>query len=730
MTRATADELDAQVAAYARAGENEAAAELLSAHGRHREASEKYADAWKFERAAISAIKAGDLPLAYQQVTRWPHSGPDREQLSARIMNALLESPGAAEQAAGWARDRGYHHDAARLWVAAGEFEKGVEAYERAGALPEAARLLEQLGDYRGAGRLYEARLREHPDDAATSLRLGQILLSFGRRDAAASVLQPVTSGHDADALAGQQEFRNEARHLLIHCFWAMGREDAAHRHLDALRRTAPDLPAKADAYVLAYPLPQGASEHDANYSEGRLLAGRYEILEPIGAGATGRVLLARDTFYERHVAIKVLTVSVMGVGREAYSRFLREARIASAVAHPNIVQMTEFNPQGPFLVMEYMSGGTLEGRIHDARTRGMGLEPHAIHHIATSVLRGLDALHRRGVVHRDIKPANIFFGPAGNVKVGDFGAAHLTDLGSTLTGALLGTLAYMSPEQITGGTAPGPSTDLYAFGILLYELLTGDLPFDGPDFVSQHLHQTPSAPSQKAAYLAPLDELCARLLEKHPSKRPQNAETVEAILASLPWDDLAANHQARAAKKNEAPPSDKTHEQIDANVSAARPSTSGDDGRFVTVEALKDRVVIARDEFLKRLVRIEPADAMRRDALRAFAGADHPNLQAVYDIDEQGELAVLERPQGRLLSDVTLTAELVDRVAQEMGAALDSLARRGLTHGQIDSKRIRVGAQRCVLLLPTAGAATGPSDRDALAALVAALRRQHSTKD
>src|SRR5690606_3187921 len=133
-------------------------------------------------------------------------------------------------------------------------------------------------------------------------------------------------------------------------------------------------------------------------------------------------------------------------------------------------------------------------------------------------VLAGLELIHQRGVIHRDVKPDNIFFDARGTAKLGDFGVAHLLDLGQTQTGGLIGTLAYVAPEQITG--APLTITaDLYALGVTLFEALTGRLPFLGPDFVAQHLGETPPAPSTLASEVAASwDPIVARLLEKDPS--------------------------------------------------------------------------------------------------------------------------------------------------------------------------------------------------------------------
>src|SRR5690606_10669846 len=145
------------------------------------------------------------------------------------------------------------------------------------------------------------------------------------------------------------------------------------------------------------------------------------------------------------------------------------------------------------YLVMEYMIGGSLDRRI-DRR-----LGPGPVRRLAADLLSGLERAHRRGVIHRDIKPANVFFDARGSAKRGDFGVAHLLDLGQTQTGGLIGTLAYMAPEQITGAPLT-IAADLYALGVTLYEALVGRLPLLGPDFVAQHLGEIPPLASSVAA--------------------------------------------------------------------------------------------------------------------------------------------------------------------------------------------------------------------------------------
>jgi serine/threonine-protein kinase len=479
----------------------------------------------------------------------------------------------------------------------------------------------------------------------------------------------------------------------MIACFAALGLEEAAATRLDELRRDDPSLPITVPEYLEeTFGDARGIEGLRATKGdEARLLAGRYRVIRPIGAGATGRVLLAHDGFYERDVAIKVLSVGAGNVGRDAYSRFAREARVAAGIEHPNIVRVFEFNADGPFLVMEFMPGGTLEDRFERAR----GPIPRSVAGpVVISILRGLEAVHRRGVVHRDLKPANVFFGPTGEIKLGDFGVAHLADLGATMTGALLGTLAYMAPEQMTGATLPDASSDLYALGIILFRMLTGRLPFPGPDFVTQHLEQAPPRLASIDSDLARFDPLVQRLLEKRPDDRLRTAAEVVPLVDALSWVDAVETGvpEESAPRESEAP------EHVE---------------RYSTFETLNDGVVVARDELLLRLVRIEPCDAARAARLRTFARADFPTLQAVFEIDDERGRAIIERSAGTLLSESNLEDAHHRRVLADVRSAVEHLHSRGIVHGAIRPDRVRVGPGRAVLLLPFGSSTTRTAEDD-----------------
>lgn len=681
------DELEPRIRALIGAGRHADAAALCLQRGDARRAATLYAEVWDWPRAIDAAENAGFFADAYAYAL----AAQDRAALQ-RLMQILPDHPEQARDAAATAEGKGRVVDAAALREAAGEVDLAAELYERAGELAEAARCHESAGRYREAGVLYEKRLREEPTDGEAALRLGRILAGFGRWDHAARALQKAADDRDR---------REAALSMLVACFDALEMNDAAGTALERLRKLRPEAPVKVDAFLRET---FGDERGPAGLSRGdeasQLLAGRYRIVRTLGAGGTGRVLLAHDGFYDREVAVKILTVGSTAQGRDAYVRFEREARVAAGLDHPNVVRVHEFNANGPFLVMEYMAGGTLEDRLDQ------GALPLAmIRSVTKGVLAGLETVHRRGVIHRDLKPANIFFGATGDVKLGDFGTAHLQDLGATLTGALIGTLAYMAPEQVTGSRRPEAATDLYAFGCILYRMLTGALPFPGPDFVTQHLEMVPPAPSTLREGLDPgFDALLAGLLGKAIEDRPSSVEAVRKALDELSWhdpdeDELAALI-AREKRPAPAPPKRPT--------SAPPPPA---EERYTLLEPREDGAYLAQDELLGRTVRIEPCDPERAAFFRRLAAADGPHLQAVFDIDDEAGRAVLEEPKGESLARAALDDEQRGRSKAQVGAALERLHALGLVHGHLGLGAVRVGPGRATLLLPPRPAEGSPED-------------------
>src|SRR5687767_3093376 len=257
-----------------------------------------------------------------------------------------------------------------------------------------------------------------------------------------------------------------------------------------------------------------------------------YRILEPLGAGGMGVVFKAEDVKLHRTVALKFLRAE-HGPDRASTERFLREARMASSLNHPHICTIYEVDEHegSPFLAMELLEGRTLDRRI-DGRPLEVGL----LLKLARQIADGLDAAHARGVLHRDVKPANIFVTDRDQAKLLDFGLAKLTHESSSITqqptavlttraGTAMGTVAYMSPEQARGEDLDVRS-DVFSFGVVLYEMATGQQTFQGSTTAlvfDAILNRDPRAPIELNANVPPaLERIIARSLDKDRATRYQ----------------------------------------------------------------------------------------------------------------------------------------------------------------------------------------------------------------
>jgi beta-lactam-binding protein with PASTA domain/tRNA A-37 threonylcarbamoyl transferase component Bud32 len=259
----------------------------------------------------------------------------------------------------------------------------------------------------------------------------------------------------------------------------------------------------------------------------GRLIDGRYQVRSRIARGGMATVYLATDLRLERRVAIKIMH-GHLADDNAFRSRFIQEARSAARLAHPNVVNVFDQGQDADiaYLVMEHLPGITLRDLLKDYGR----LTPEQTMDILEAVLSGLAAAHKAGIVHRDVKPENVLLADDGRIKIGDFGLARAVNNNTATGQALLGTVAYLSPELVTRGIADARS-DIYALGIMTYEMLTGEQPYVGEapmQVAYQHANDTVPMPSLVAPGVpVELDELVTWATARDPEERPRDARVM-----------------------------------------------------------------------------------------------------------------------------------------------------------------------------------------------------------
>lgn len=259
----------------------------------------------------------------------------------------------------------------------------------------------------------------------------------------------------------------------------------------------------------------------------GRLIDGRYQVRSRVARGGMATVYQATDLRLDRRVALKVMH-GHLADDSQYKTRFIQEARSAARLAHPNVVNVFDQGQDGEiaYLVMEYLPGITLRELLkdHPVLTNDQALD------IMEAILSGLAAAHRNGIVHRDLKPENVLLADDGRIKIGDFGLARAVTAQTATGNALLGTIAYLSPELVTRGIADARS-DIYAAGIMLYEMLAGEQPYKGEQpfqIAQQHANDTVPTPSSLNPRVpVELDELVLWATARDPEQRPRDARAM-----------------------------------------------------------------------------------------------------------------------------------------------------------------------------------------------------------
>ena len=626
-------------------GDYAGAAARAAAEGDLPRAIRLYERVWRFADAVPLAVALGDRALAVRLAL------DARDVMGAQaIAGTIDDAEGAALAAVAAAfAARGHHHVAAGLLARAGAYGEAAELYQRAGALLDAAGMFERAGRWQEAGRLYErvaAGGDRDPDRSAAAvaqLALGRLLGSLGR---------PLEATRALQAAARHPESRVAAQRRLTVEMLALGLPHAAEEIARRIHRAVPSLP--ADAVAIATAERQAAGTTGGTGTRTGTGAGtadgagvlapppvprRFRVLQALGAGALGRVYAAADELIGRTVALKVFSVGpgAQGPERDAFARFVREATAVGRLRHPHIVTLHELDENAGVMVLEHLPGGTLA----DLLQRGGPVPPAGARRLALEVLSGLAVAHRAGIVHRDVKPANIFFDAAGNAKLGDFGAAHLLDFGHTQTGSFIGTLAYLSPEQITG-TGIGFPADLYSLAATLFEALTGRPPFLGPDVVGQHLAEAPPAPSSLRPGLGPVhDEVLLRALAKAPADRYAAAEAMAEAIERWPTSAPAAVI-VRADGAAAAPPSGSgartpTPTLVDPVIPVAEEIGQTGRGRLLAVPDPR----VGRQVLVEEMD--EPLDADSMATVRHLAALGGPHVQRILAVSTDGKTITYE---------------------------------------------------------------------------------------
>ena len=651
-----------EVAALVAAGDHVGAARRAAAAGDRARAIALYERAWRFSDALALAMELGDRPLAIRLAldARVPATAA---RLAEAIPREAVDELRAAAAAFG---ARGSNWEAARLAERAGDAGLAALHFRRAGSAIDVGRMEELAGRPREAGMAYEQAIAgagTAEEAAAAHLALGRLLGRLGRHQDAARSLQQAMRWPALRLTAGR---------VLTAELLALDHRIAAAEIAARLRRDSTELPESPEE-LAALDAPDAAASTSPVGQMGAepgLLRRRFKVLRSLGAGATSAVYLAEDTLLGQLVALKLLSVGAgaRGAERQAYLRFAREAEAAGRLRHPNLVALHDADPSMGLFVMELMAGGTLADALRD---RG-ALAPATVRRLALDLLSGLQAAHDLGIVHRDIKPANILFDGVGNAKLADFGAAHLIDFGQTQTAGLLGTVAYMSPEQISG-TAIGPAADLYALGVTLFEALTGRLPFPGPDIVGQHLGEEPPRPSDHGGGLGAMhDAVILRALRKVPEERWRSAADMAEMIRVWPAD--------AASESVSPPPAAATSVTAEAAASPAATPTDVAVGR-----SPRGALFRREDPRLGRPVLVEVLDVAAQGEtlaqLRALAAAGGPHVQRLLALSDDGTTVTYEVCEGTDVDADALAAgnpEQASVIREVMGEALRAVQTPG----------------------------------------------------
>lgn len=569
------------IEAFAAGGWSHDRAETLKQAGKHAEAAKAFLEAGDLEPAAEAFAAAGD-EIGSARLRAELHLSAGREREAA----GFLETAGEWARAAEIRRKFEQWADAGRCFEAAGDFALSAEMYEKAEDFARAAECRSKAGDHRAAAALYgragdSGAQAEALEKAGDLLAAGTNYFERGLLDKAITVLQKVeadAADYPIASLLLGQIFREKGVLELSHEYFRrsiknqelsrgnlesyyqlaltaerMGKteeaagiyekilvldfhfKDVADR-MNALRSSrtqveTPSTPTSYDATVSGgRPIP-GAPPAPAPATDPNMI-GHYLKMSELGRGGMGIVYKAKDTTLERIVALKMLPSNLKD-HPQAVKNFQREARSAAQLSHPHIVTIFELGEYegNYYIAMEYVEGQT----IKDILNRDGKMPLRAVLLVAGQICRALEYAHDRRIVHRDIKCSNIMWTPDRQVKLMDFGLAKMIEEVKGYQTIASGTPYYMSPEQVLGRNIDH-RTDLYSFGVTLFEMTTGRLPFHHGDASYHHVHTPPpEAITVNPTMPEALSGIILKLMQKNPDDRFANARELFNALRQVP---------------------------------------------------------------------------------------------------------------------------------------------------------------------------------------------------
>jgi tetratricopeptide (TPR) repeat protein len=540
----------------------EQAAELADKRGDHARAVELFQKARQAPRAAQALEKSGNAAGAARILAEYHRDRGDHAEAAAQFEKAgeLLEAADLYRlleryaEAAGCYDRAGSPAQAAEMFTAASDRPNAARCFERAGKFSEAAECWALEGD--------DVREAELLEKAGANLRAGQVHHEKGRDDAAIAALQSVAPGHadfaGASALLGEifrerkmypvaiaklrdaigENELDRGNHRVFYCLATVHEASGdfasavvLYEKLLAFDVRYEDVHARLqqcrDALAKAAPA-DGAGGGGAPQSR----SGRYVIRGTLGRGGMGVVYKADDTVLDRTVAFKVLP-DALRENPQALKNFLREAKSAAQLNHPNIVMVYDAGEQDGvfYIAMEYVDGHTLKEII---KRRGR-IAPKGVAHVVSQMSEALAYAHEKKIVHRDIKTANAMWTVDRKAKIMDFGLAKVIEEVRNHTTVVSGTPYYMSPEQTLGKNVDH-RTDIYSLGVSVFEMATGGLPFTEGNLPYHHVHTPPPDPRETVPDLPEvLVQIIERCMRKDPEERYQNAREILADLRAAP---------------------------------------------------------------------------------------------------------------------------------------------------------------------------------------------------